>query len=626
MTAREIEPVKTALTTCPFCSCGCGLYLQTSNGHPVGVAPSESHPVSSGTLCARGWAAHEAATWGTRLSQPLVRRSGDLQPATWDEALARAAQGLLAALGAGRAVGVLGSARATNEENFLAVKLARAALDTPYLDTSLGWTYVPALRGFARASGMSAPAATLDDLATSDVILVLDSDLASSHPKLASRILRTASRGATLVTMAHRRTQLARLSSLFVPLKPALESSTLDELARCLGSAGDSRPTPEVSGSAEVAQAARLLARASRPLVVVGPSPGLVEEEGPVATVASILAAHPPAQHGVLPILLVPPRANLRGAVAVGASPQYLPGLLPAGEKAAVQRLASLWGRPVAARAGETAASFLAHVRALVVVCDDPLATLPSPAAARDALANLDCLIVLDAYLSPTAQLADVVLPVAAPGETDGSMTNLEGRVQAVVAAAAPPADARPGWRALADLLGAVGLPCQVDSAAAVRREIEEAIPAYAGVAADAGLPRFENWPRPAVGETKPAHEFPARLVFDGSPFVLTFDGFFDWAADSLVSNSPSLSRNETSRKRQFPRGFVEMAKADAATLGVRAGWNVKVATENAELVLPVVLRDDVPGGTLIAPFAFREVFSPLLDTRSGVAVNVQGV
>ena len=81
-------------TACPFCSCGCGLYLLAKKGHLVGVAPSETHPVSGGRLCARGWSAHEAALWGDRLRQPLLQRNGKLEPVSWDEALDHVAERL----------------------------------------------------------------------------------------------------------------------------------------------------------------------------------------------------------------------------------------------------------------------------------------------------------------------------------------------------------------------------------------------------------------------------------------------------------------------------------------------------------------------------------------------------
>src|ERR1039458_6873117 len=123
-------------TACPFCSCGCGLYLLAKEGHPVGVAPSETHPVSGGRLCARGWSAHEAVLWGERLRPPLLQRNGKQEPVSWDEALDRVADRLKQLLNAGKPVGVLGSSRATNEENYLAGRLARVGLQTNNVDFS----------------------------------------------------------------------------------------------------------------------------------------------------------------------------------------------------------------------------------------------------------------------------------------------------------------------------------------------------------------------------------------------------------------------------------------------------------------------------------------------------------
>ena len=103
-------------TVCPFCSSGCGLYLTGTAAGIEGVGPSEHHPVSGGRLCARGWSAHEATVWGPRVRTPLVRRGGELEPSTWDEALDAAAAGLLKLRDAGRPLGVLTSGRVTNGE------------------------------------------------------------------------------------------------------------------------------------------------------------------------------------------------------------------------------------------------------------------------------------------------------------------------------------------------------------------------------------------------------------------------------------------------------------------------------------------------------------------------------
>ncbi len=123
-------------TVCCFCGCGCGLYLHVSEGRVVGATPSRSHPVSKGNLCVKGWHVHEFIHDSSRLTRPLVRRDGELVEASWDEALARAADGFRKVLAeqGGRAVGVLSSAKCSNEENFLLQKLTRAVFQSNNID------------------------------------------------------------------------------------------------------------------------------------------------------------------------------------------------------------------------------------------------------------------------------------------------------------------------------------------------------------------------------------------------------------------------------------------------------------------------------------------------------------
>jgi len=124
------------LTICCYCGCGCGLYLHVQDDHVTGVSPSRAHPVSRGNLCAKGWNAHQFIHHPDRLTRPLIRRRGQLRPAGWDEALDLVAGRLaeiLAAHGPDR-VGVLASAKCTNEENYLLQKFARAVLGSNNVD------------------------------------------------------------------------------------------------------------------------------------------------------------------------------------------------------------------------------------------------------------------------------------------------------------------------------------------------------------------------------------------------------------------------------------------------------------------------------------------------------------
>ncbi len=124
------------LTTCVYCGCGCGCYLHVEEGRVVGTSPSRNHPISRHNLCLKGWHLHELIHHPDRLTTPLVREDGRLREATWDEALARAAAGFRECLEhhGGRGLGVLASAKCTNEENYLLQKFARTVLRTNNID------------------------------------------------------------------------------------------------------------------------------------------------------------------------------------------------------------------------------------------------------------------------------------------------------------------------------------------------------------------------------------------------------------------------------------------------------------------------------------------------------------
>ncbi len=120
--------MSTVLTTCPYCGCGCGFYLHTEENRVVGVTPSAEHPVSRGTLCVKGWNAYACVNHPDRLQYPMIRENGQLRKASWDEALSYTAnrlQEIRQKYGA-ESIGFFTSAKVTNEENYLMMKLARA--------------------------------------------------------------------------------------------------------------------------------------------------------------------------------------------------------------------------------------------------------------------------------------------------------------------------------------------------------------------------------------------------------------------------------------------------------------------------------------------------------------------
>jgi formate dehydrogenase (coenzyme F420) alpha subunit len=124
------------LVVCPFCGCGCNFYLEVRGEKAVGVTPSRDHPVNRGALCIKGWGAHEFINHPERLKTPLIRDRGIARNATWDEALDLTAERFkrISEEHGPDALAFLSSAKLTNEENFLFMKLARAVFKTNNID------------------------------------------------------------------------------------------------------------------------------------------------------------------------------------------------------------------------------------------------------------------------------------------------------------------------------------------------------------------------------------------------------------------------------------------------------------------------------------------------------------
>ncbi len=131
--------MKRVETTCGYCGCGCGIYVNVADDDTIlGITPSNNHVVSKGKLCSKGWHGFAFVRDSRRLTHPLIRQAdGSFQQAPWDEALEKVAVGFKEAMSDGDntdRIGIISSARCTNEENFLMAKMARAGLKTSSID------------------------------------------------------------------------------------------------------------------------------------------------------------------------------------------------------------------------------------------------------------------------------------------------------------------------------------------------------------------------------------------------------------------------------------------------------------------------------------------------------------
>lgn len=635
--------MRTVLSTCPFCGCGCAIYLQAENGKPIGVAPSENHPVSQSRLCARGWGAHEAVAWGERLTRPMIRRNGTLEPASWDDALSAAADGLKRILAAGKRVGVLGSARATNEENFLAGKLARAGLGTNNLDFCLGAAHRALIQGVESVIGGCPQPASLADIEKSEVILLWEGDIARTHPRVAFSIMRAVKGGARLVTFGCVRTQMSHFAALHVAVAPGSEGDAINALIaavldaglqdnavvreRCEGFEGLRSAVASAKATDELRQAAEWYARAARAAVLMAPTSGqgerAMKDAAALTTLAAVTGHLGRPGSTLLPLM---GRSNMRGACEMGVGPDILPGHSPVGDEEARTRFEAAWGRAIPSERGLTAEEMMDGVSGLIVVADDPPSILLSGKKALDAMSRMECVVVLDAFDTPAAQAGRVLLPIASFAESDGTYTSMEGRVQRVRPCTDPPGEARSGWQVVVALAGKLGLSMSYGSAADVLSEIARLIPSYAGMNYQAMDSGWGMITAASANGNKAALQaaVPAEQLSEEHPLVLAIDGAFDWGQDPMVSLAPTLSRDYVSRRKLFPGGVVEMSRTDADGIGVRQAWQVKFTSAHGDAVLPISIRTDLEPGVALVPYAFRDQAAAVLAGRRTTAVKAE--
>lgn len=633
--------MRSVLTSCPFCACGCGLYVNARDGVPVGVAASQHHPVSQGRLCARGWSTHAAAAWGPRLKRPQVRRDGALHDVDWSEALDEAARRLDDLKRRDLPVGVIASPRLTNEESYLAVRLARGALASPHIDAPQRADLAEVLAGIAEVTGMAGSVGTLEDVETSDAILLVEGDLASSHPRAASAVTRAVAAGAKLVSCGQLPTQMARLSGLAFELRFGAEADALAPLVAAALEAGGlgrgrRQPPPgieelraslaDVEIGEEEREAARWLTEAKRPSVIMAPFAATPAAARRVALAVADLAAAVgiPGRAGAA-LLVLPTRSNARGSLDMGVVPDALPGLGRLDDAELRARLAAAWGGRVAAERGAPALQMIDRMPGLVIVGDALAGGVAKLAAPVDAAAASRVVVVLDAFASTLLEVADIVLPVATAVESSGTITSAEGRVQRVRRCVASPGEARDACWVLSELARRLGLSGGPVSPDEVLDEITAVVPGYGSADREALDRGWGSLLAPAPVERAMLRPFgPPVPPVDGR--IVALDGVYDWGRDPLVEHAPILCRDERSRRKLFPRGQVAMAPADADALGVRQGWLVKLISDHGEAVVPVVLRRELAPGRLSVPVAFRDCLTGVLGGLPAATVRVERV
>jgi len=468
-------------STCTVCAFGCRAAVQSSSNRVTRLLGIDSDPVNQSWLCDKGRFAFEAVNAEDRLVEPLVRRAGtaktegidELAAVSWSEALTTVAGHLtkVRAEHGPEAIGVLGGARLSNEDAYAWAKLAKSVIGTDSVDAQLG-------DGLPAEVVLGLPRATIDEACTAACVVVLSGDLREELPVLFLRLRGAAVDGdVPVIELAPRAGALAEFATAVLPYRPG-EAATL---ARNLTAAGEDHP--DSVGDDAWASARGALARAGdggEGVVVVIGRPSLAEDGVLVAEAAATMAeAWPKARF--LPALR---RGNVMGALDMGLAPGLLPGRVSLDEGRAWYEAA--WGSVPPGRGRDAGAMLRALVdgsmHAIVLVGSDPVGDFPDRALAEEALGRAGFVVAVDGFLSSSAALADVVLPVAIAHERTGTTTNIEGRVTRLAQKLVSPGQCWPDWMVASELADRLGAGLGVASAAELWDEIERLAPSHAGI------------------------------------------------------------------------------------------------------------------------------------------------
>jgi formate dehydrogenase major subunit len=220
-------------TTCPYCGVGCEMMVGTRGNRIVQIKPVPDAPVSKGHLCVKGRYAFDFVHAPDRVTRPMIRKNSEWEEVSWPEAIAFAAENLNRILKRHGAdsVGVLGSARATNEDNYVAQKFARVVLGTNNVDCCARVCHAPSAAALKAMFGTGAATNSFDDIEQARAFLLCGTNATENHPIIGARIKQAVLRGAKLIVIDLRTIELAHYADLHLPLRPGTNVPLLNAMA-----------------------------------------------------------------------------------------------------------------------------------------------------------------------------------------------------------------------------------------------------------------------------------------------------------------------------------------------------------------------------------------------------------
>ncbi|TFG34797.1 formate dehydrogenase subunit alpha [Candidatus Thorarchaeota archaeon] len=655
-------------TICPYCSCGCGIYLVIEDGKIIGQEPQSDHPVNEGGNCPKGRNAYQFLYAEDRLKTPMIRKSGRLVECSWDEAFDYIASKLKQA--GLNEFGLLASGKNTNEDAYVLQKFTRVVMKTNNVEYCGRLCHSSTAAGLGPVVGSGVMPINLLDLEKADCILLVGINLKETFPLMYKRALQAKVKGAKVIVMDPRKSATAReLSDVHLKLNSGTDVAVINAMMKIIIDQGlenkefiETRtvgiePLREYLNSLDLndlvnvcgvhiddlKKAAKLFAKAKIGSVLYnqGLNQHISGTDGikALATLALITG-----QYGRPGTGLCPTRGQINGEGTgdMGCLNVFYPGFqrVDAGAHKKFEELWSVENLPD--KPGLPYTKMIEQVKYLWIVGTNPMMAIPDIDNVKTALQSKELLIVQDIFPTETAQLADVVLPASTWVEREGIHAYVDRRVQKINQLLEPPGLARPDWWIVVQVAERMGYKEKFNfsSPREIFEEIRRVVPPYKGITYE----RLEatlggiQWPCPTEEHPGTSTFFtekfntpdglghlqvvkfipPAELPDKEYPFILsTGRSIFHYHTGTMSRRTPKLDA-------EVSKAYFEVNPKDAALQNIKNGTNVTLTTKRGSVVVEALLTDAVPEGFVFLPFHFSEacankVTNPVLDPNCGM-------
>ncbi|MFS1148155.1 formate dehydrogenase subunit alpha [Enterococcus faecalis] len=504
-------------TTCPHCGTGCQMNLLVKNNRLVGVEPLDG-PANKNLLCVKGkFASYKFVGSGDRLTEPLIKRNGIFEPASWEEALTLVSSKFneIKAENGPNALAGFSCSRATNEDNYVFQKMVRAAFGTNNVDNCARVCHSASVHGLAQTLGSGAMTNPIADITEDvDMILLVGSNPEEAHPVIGAQIRQAIQRGTQVVVVDPRKINLVKDSALHLQVQAGTNVAFANGMMHVILKEGladrhfiEERTegfsdlekmvadyTPEKVAEIchihpeDLIQAARMYAKAEKVPIIycLGVTEHSTGTEGvmSMSNLAMLVGKVGKPGCGVNPLR---GQNNVQGACDMGCMPYDFPGYQKVNNPEVIDKFEKAWHVPLNRNTGLTSTKVLpaataGNVKGLYIFGEDPIVTDPDTGHVRQALESLDFLVVQELFMTETAAYADVVLPGISYAEKDGTFTNTERRVQRVRKAVEPRGQAREDYEIFCEVMTRMGYPCAYESAKEIMEEISAVTPSFGGI------------------------------------------------------------------------------------------------------------------------------------------------